>query len=645
MQKQHPCLFRKLSPFLFSLFCFFLSIRLANADERILSYHSDVYIQQNGNLIVEENITVRAEGIQIRRGIYRDFPTRYKKGGYRYIVGMNVVEVLKDGESEPHHIKNLSNGKRITIGSENVFLDPGEYRYTIRYLTTRQIGFFKDHDELYWNVTGSGWAFPIDQATADVHLPENIAGRIMEMSGYTGPEGSKDQNLRVAQDYASVVHFETTQPLMEKEGLTIVVTWPKGLIPEPSKSERTLILIKDNPGVLVGMTGLILIFVYFLYFWFKVGKDPARGTIFPQFKLPFKMSPAEVRYVMHMGYDHKVFASAVVHMAVKGFLNIEQDEKTYALVRVKNDTADLTSEERKIADGLFAGRNRIELKNTNASTMQSAVRQIKKMLEAKCHKVYYFSNRGYYIPGLILSVIVLILGAFFYSDAGVIFLIVWLTGWTFGLVFLLGRVIAGWKNAMSGGKLRPLEMGGAIFMTLFSLPFLGGEIMALVGLYGLTSFPLVFTITGLIALNIVFLKLLKAPTPLGRKVMDTVEGFKMYLSAVEKPRLNMLHPPEKTPQLFEAYLPYALALDVEQEWAEQFSEVLAKAGEEAGGYSPGWYHASNWAGFNANAFTSSIGSSFSSAISSASTPPGSSSGGGGGGSSGGGGGGGGGGGW
>ncbi len=222
----------------------------ARADERILSYHSDIHIQPDGNLIVEENIAVRAEGGQIKRGIYRDFPTRYKsKDGYRYSVAMNVVDVLRDGEPETYRIENQSNGKRIYIGRKDVFLEPGEYRYTIRFTTTRQIGFFKDHDELYWNVTGNGWAFPIDRASADVHLPARITGRVIEKGGYTGPQGSRDQNLTSVQTYESVVHFEITQPLAQSEGLTIFVTWPKGLIPEPSRSERTLYLLKDNPGI------------------------------------------------------------------------------------------------------------------------------------------------------------------------------------------------------------------------------------------------------------------------------------------------------------------------------------------------------------------------------------------------------------
>ncbi len=117
----------------------------------------------------------------------------------------------------------------------------------------------------------------------------------------------------------------------------------------------------------------------------------------------------------------------------------------------------------------------------------------------------------------------------------------------------------------------------------------------------------------------------------------------MYLSVAEKDRLNMINPPEKTPGLFEKYLPYALALDVENDWASQFASVINTNSIENSSYHPGWYTGSGWDNFTTNGFTSSFCSSFSNAISSSSTAPGSSSGSGG--SSGGGGGGGGGGGW
>jgi uncharacterized membrane protein len=150
---------------------------------------------------------------------------------------------------------------------------------------------------------------------------------------------------------------------------------------------------------------------------------------------------------------------------------------------------------------------------------------------------------------------------------------------------------------------------------------------------------------GVIVLHIVFAYLLKAPSGRGRRLMDKLEGFKVYLEVAEKDDLALRHPPDLTPELFERYLPYAIALGVEQKWAEQFSDVFARLeATDHGAYSPRWYKGK----FSSNRmgnFASNVSSSFSSAVSSAATPPGSSSGSSGGGSSGGGGGGGGGGGW
>ena len=147
-----------------------------------------------------------------------------------------------------------------------------------------------------------------------------------------------------------------------------------------------------------------------------------------------------------------------------------------------------------------------------------------------------------------------------------------------------------------------------------------------------------------IGLHILFHFLLKAPTVAGQRLLDQVEGFKMFLSAVDGDRLNRINPPEQTPETFEKLLPYALALDVEQAWAEKFSGVLSAASQAPDGehvaYTPSFYSGSNWNHFTASSFTSGFTDSFTSAISSSSSAPGSSDGGSGGGSGGGGGGGG-----
>ena len=197
-----------------------------------------------------------------------------------------------------------------------------------------------------------------------------------------------------------------------------------------------------------------------------------------------------------------------------------------------------------------------------------------------------------------------------------------------------------WRNA--GGIVGTM---GALFITLFALPFFGGEIMGLVFLAKVAGVVVVVILIVLIFVNWLFYELMKAPTRKGRKLLDKVDGFRDYLVVAEQDELRFKHPPEKTPELFERYLPYALALDVEEVWGDKFSEVIARAQSDGSYRQPNWYHGSGWRGHSVGSFAGELGSTLASTVASSSTAPGSSSGSGGGGSSGGGGGGGGGGGW
>ncbi|MGI9261045.1 MAG: DUF2207 family protein, partial [Woeseiaceae bacterium] len=159
------------------------------------------------------------------------------------------------------------------------------------------------------------------------------------------------------------------------------------------------------------------------------------------------------------------------------------------------------------------------------------------------------------------------------------------------------------------------------------------------------SFLVIGTIVLMVVCLITFAILLKRPTRLGRALLDESLGFEEYLRIAEKDELNLRNPPEKTPALFEQYLPFALALGVELEWAERFSRIFAGLdGPNNAAWHPAWYNGS-WNNIDLSMTTNSLSSGLGTAISSSVSPPGSSSSGGGGGFSGGGGGGGGGGGW
>jgi uncharacterized membrane protein YgcG len=609
--------------------------------ERIINFKSFINVHPDASMTVTEDITVQANRREIRRGIVRDFPTTYRdRLGNTVKVGFTLEEVLRDGRPEPYHTQSVANGIKIFMGKKDVYLRPGIYTYTIRYRVDRELGFFKDFDELYWNVTGNGWTFAIDNAEAYITLP--AGAKILKYAAYTGYQGGRGHDFTVQAGDGNIV-FKTTRGLAPREGLTVAVSWPKGVVREPSQEQRLGFFLRDNLAVAIGLIWLAVLFAFYLWAWFRVGRDPAAGPIIPLFSPPSGFSPAGTRFVTRMGYDDKAFAAAVVDMAVKGAVLIQEDGGDYTLVPRDAVKGALSRDEQLVTAQLFPRGKSVKLENENHTIIKGAIDALQKNLRLELEKIYFVTNSGYLGPGVVITLLGLgfvILTAADRMAAG--FGCLWLTFWTVACYFLAVTVYKRWQAARGGGLTRLL---GALGTTLFALPFFAVEVAGLLLLSTAVSVPAAATLAGMGFLNALFYHLLKAPTLSGRKIMDQIEGFKLYLSVAEKDRLNLLNPPEKTPELFEKYLPYALALDVENAWSEQFAEVLAQAGTETQPYSPVWYSGSSWDNFRTSRFSDSLGGAFAGAISSSSSPPGSSSGSGGGGFSGGGGGGGGGSGW
>lgn len=614
----------------------------AIADERILSFHSDIEVHRSGELTVLETIRVRSERKQIKRGIYRDFPTRYKdRLGNHVVVGFEVLEVLRDGQAERYHTQSQRNGVRTYVGDRSIVLQPGVYTYRFKYRTDRQVGFFADHDELYFNVTGHGWAFPIDHAKAVLDLPSSVPRAEVRMEAYTGTTGSKGADYQAKLDGQRVT-FETTRPLGRYEGLTVVAMWPKGHVEPPTREEKLRFFVRDNRLAVFASLGLLAMLLYYVFAWLLVGRDPEKGTIIARFYPPRDISPAAARFISRMGYDSKCFAAALIDLAVKGRLKLNEDNGLYTVTREDLSEDSLPKEERIVLKTLLGSRRSLKLETDNHSTIGEAVRKLSESLRKQYEVTYFLNNTKYLFPGLAIlvgTVAVVIASADTSGPLG--FLAFFVAMWTLGVVALLYAAARSWRSVVSSGA---VQLPNAVLLTLFAVPFIGGEVFVL-AMFAQDTSPLATVIlVAMVPLTVLFYQLLKAPTHVGRLVMDEIDGFKMYLSVAERDRLALLESPEKTPELFEAYLPYALALDVEQAWAEQFADVLeGPAREQATStYRPTWYtgHA-----LSASALAGAVGGALASTIASSATAPGSSSGGGGGGFSGGGGGGGGGGGW
>jgi uncharacterized membrane protein YgcG len=614
------------------------------AEERIGNFHSDVTVNADASLTVRETISVNAEGASIRHGIFRDIPTIYSdRHGVRLRVDLEVLDVKRDDHAENYSEESLTNGIRIRIGSADTYLDYGVHVYEITYRITRELGFFNTYDELFWNVTGNGWQFVIDRASVHVRLPPGAA--IQQDAAYTGYAGTSGRDFRiVSRDHGEYV-VETTAPLEPGEGFTIAVAWQKGVVIEPTEIDQWRWWVKDNGGIFGLIVTLLAVGTYYTLSWNKVGRDPPKGVIVPTFVPPSGMGPADARFVWKEGYDDRALAAALVGLAVKGRVKIADDDQSYVIEKAGQGDRALERSEQALYDTLPAGKTVLNQSNhVQISVLRATLR---KALGAQFEGTAFIRNLAYFVRGAILSAIGLIASALLLpvqDSAPALFMAVFSSiWWGVILVFIWGAI----KGLFAGRGV--VAKAGSIFKLIFMIPFIGGGI-AVPGAFLLTgASPVLFLVIGSAALlglmNLLFFYLLKAPTLEGRKLLDQLAGFRMYLSTAEEGRLNLLNPPDKTPQLFERYLPYALALGCESEWNERFTATLAAAAATGAATSPAWYSGSHWDAENLDGFTSSIGSSLASSISSSSTAPGSSSGSGGGGSSGGGGGGGGGGGW
>ncbi len=325
---------KRLTPALLIIFCLF-KVTSSLADERILKYDLHVTIHASGELTINETIRVRAEGKNIRRGIYRDFPTRYKdRYGNHFKVDFSVDSVMRDGISESWHTKKLSNGIRVYVGSSNHLLSPGIYTYEIRFRTNRQLGFYDTEDELWWNVTGNGWSFPIDAASARISFPVAVPAAEFKLTGFVGVYGSTETSVQSSVIDAHTVEFQSARPLKPREGLSVVVNWPKGLIREPSTTQKLRWFARDNGAAIVLLLGFLLPLAWYYQSWSKVGRDPKEGVIFPRFQPPEGLSPAACRYVQDMSFDRNAFTAAIISLAIKGHINIEEEDKEFTLRRM-----------------------------------------------------------------------------------------------------------------------------------------------------------------------------------------------------------------------------------------------------------------------------------------------------------------------
>ncbi len=553
-----------------------------HAQERSLAierFDAAITVNRDGTIDVVETITARFTGSW--NGLFRTIPVEYRTPqGFNWTIRLDLIAATDDqgqtlrteASRERHYLKYKVWVPGALDATKTVVL---------RYRAKNGLRFFEEHDELYWNATGDEWDVPIESASATIILPPGAGG--IRATAFNGSYGATSRDASVTTD-GTTTRVTLPAPLAYREGLTVVVGWNKGLVTEPTTSDRAVGFLAANWPLLIP----IPVFFGMFTLWRRRGRDPRTRPISVQYDPPPGMSPAEAGTLLDNSADMRDITGTMVDLAVRGYLKIEEKQEKAFFGLISNDefvfhrqpvpaqATELKPHEGAVLDGIFGGsiRSRVELSDLE-NRFYRTLPAIKNGIFAELVAKGYYRRRPDTVQG----------------------------------VAMFGAVALGAAIGIGGAILSP-------HVNLTPVPFIvAGALSAIIaGVFGY---------------------FMPARTEAGARALERVLGFEEFLERVEGDRLRDF---VKTPELFERCLPFAMAFRVEKQWAKAFEGIYTTP--------PTWYAGGNYSSFNAASFSNRLSTMSARAESAMTSAPRSSSGSGfSGGSSGGGGGGGGGGGF
>lgn len=495
------------------------------ANERIDRFDVTIVVAKSGDIDVTENLDVTAEGDQIRHGILRDLPRYFQSGPDKLPYAYDVVSVERDGHREKYDTEHEDNAFHIRIGDRHTTVSPGPHHYVIHYTVNRQVRYFDNYDEIYWNATGNFWTFPILHSRATVTLP--AGGHVTQVAAYVGKLGDTSKDVVITQSGDSTV-FTTDRTLDAGDGLTVSVGFGKGLIDPPSAADKGAIWWQRNGALIVLALTVLGLFWYLYRAWTRVGRDPSKGPVFPRYEAPAGYSPAATHYIFHRGLSgNRALIATLMNLASRGRLSIDAKDKKVTTLTANahpGDAAAFAAEDIALESALFAGGSVKALGGSVDTAFTSAYEDFKKQLTRKYGDPYFRWNAGYTILSAALTIGAIVLAANFSAH------------WT-------------WWHTLAILALAVLNL---VFMYLMPAPTALGQSIRT-------------EIQGF------------------RLYMETAE--KLQLNAV---KVGSDAPPPMTTERYEKFLPYAVALGVEAPWTKHFEHVLpAEAAAYAPGWYAG----------------------------------------------------------
>ena len=512
-------------------------------EQQLKKFVSDIVVTPDGDVDVTENITFRFIGGPWH-GIYRKIPIEYSgPNGMNFTLFLDVKRV-SDGNGQPLRYESSRERqyRKLKIFIPNA--DNSTHTISIEYAVSDALRFFDEHDEFYWNVTGDEWDVPIESAAAHIVFPSNVTG--LRANAYTGAYHSKGREA-VAEIVGTGVDVATTSPLGIHEGLTVAVAVDKGVFKEPSGLAIAWRFLRSNWPLAIP----ILAFFLMLRLWWLRGRDPRLRPIAAQYEPPDQLSPGEVGTLIDNSVDMRDITASIVDLAVRGFMVIEQQTKDHLLglthskeylFHLKKPQAEwgiLKTHEQQLLAGLFSTGNAGD--TVSLADLQN----------------HFYKN----IPSIKDQIFASLVGKGYYAkrpDSVRSNYIVF--GFIAGFILIAG---GNWLAQHSG---------------MASLPFVIAGILTGIVICGFGWF-------------------MPARTQTGARALEGILGFEDFLAHVEADRFNRTI---KTPEMFEKFLPFAMALGVEKNWSKAFQGIYTQP--------PQWYQGSYGPVFYPNLFVSDLNS-------------------------------------
>ena len=512
------------------------------AEEKIESFDSLIQVQTDGSMVVTETITVHHEGINIRRGIYRDLPT---KKGEKY----ELIGVTRNGRHEPSFVERRSGYYRINTGDDNYLPHPGTSTFKIKYKVWNLPKSYEGYDEVYWNVTGDEWAFPIENVSAKMELP--YGADIIQQASYIGYAGSTESAIYEGNGQYSGRY------LRPGEQLTIAVGFTPGIV-----STKKYTPLQNALRTVVPFIFYFVYLGFLIWAWHKKGRDPAGRVIMPQYEPPEELTAAQAACLYDKGVKKNIFAISLIQMISNGFLKLTTRGKDSFFSSGKEYILERTSKRSSNIEEDSIYWEKIELDGKYHKNLEQEGKKIQRIVEKEV-EYYHTINRSWVlIPTYLMLFIFMIcftngdLLSIFRETKGDIRVVVFL--------LLVPLFLTNICRTMF------IQLGIYLGFWIFFCEMMIGLAQAYddVPEHFLSMVFSVF-ITGLT--STIFTFLLYQPTEKGQRLIEHLEGLKMFLKATKMPARKRLEIEEKlSPENMEKMFPYALALGLEKEWEKRF---------------------------------------------------------------------------